>query len=327
MRQNLIASVVLIALLFTIPVLFLRPEKEPEEQDEAEVFPQVEPGEMDAASRLRVKQGDTVTEMSLGAYLQGVVRAEMPASFEIEALKAQTVAARTYTLYKIRTGGNHADADICTDSKCCQAWISREAAADNWGRSASANEYKIDTAVAETDGMTMLYDGSPILAVFHSSSAGRAPESEDVWSSELPYLRAVDSMEEGDGIPNYYSRVEFTPEKFKELFLAKHPEARLTGDASGWLTNFVMDNLSVKTVDVGGVTVRGTELRSILSLRSAAFEVSAADGKLVFYVTGFGHGVGMSQYGANQMAKAGSTYLEILTHYYTGVSVEPYALG
>ena len=327
MRQNLIVSVILIGLLFAVPLLLLTPETHKEPQEEREVFPQVEVGELDAVTTLRVKQGDSVTEMSLGEYLQGVVRAEMPASFEMEALKAQTVAARTYTLYKIQTGGNHADADICTDSTCCQAWISREAAAENWGQSAEENEYKIDTAVAETDGMTMLYDGAPILAVFHSSSPGRTRNSEDVWSSALPYLRAVDSMEEGDGIPNYYSRVEFSKEEFRQLFLAEYPQAKLEGGASGWFSNFDMDGLSVKTVEVGGAKVRGTQIRSLLSLRSAAFEVEVEGDTLVFYVTGFGHGVGMSQYGANQMAKAGSTYIEILTHYYTGVSVEPYTLG
>ena len=175
-------------------------------------------------------------EMPLEEYLIGVVGAEMPASFEPEALKAQAVAARTYTLYKMQTGGNHGDtADICTDSTCCQAYISEENARNNWGENADAYEEKIETAVRETDGETILYGGVPILAVFHSCSAGQTRSSGQVWVSDLPYLQAVSSPEPADSIPNYYSRVEFTAEEFREKVLASYPEADLSGDISGWL--------------------------------------------------------------------------------------------
>ena len=271
-------------------------------------------------------------EMPLEEYIIGVVGAEMPASFELEALKAQAVAARTYTLYKIQTGGNHGDtADICTDSTCCQAYISEENARNNWGADADAYEEKIETAVRETDGEAVLYGGVPILAVFHSCSAGQTRASGEVWVNDLPYLQAVASPEPADSIPNYYSRVEFTAEEFREKVLSAQPEADLSGDMSGWLRNAVTDSAgSVETVEVGGVTVKGSTLRSILGLRSACFEWEVEDGRLVFFVTGYGHGVGMSQYGANQMAEEGADYREILTHYYTGVTVEPYtsaALG
>ena len=149
--------------------------------------------------------------------------------------------------------------------------------------------------------------------------------SGQVWVSDLPYLQAVSSPEPADSIPNYYSRVEFTAEEFREKVLTSYPEADLSGDISGWLQNAVTDTAgSVESVDVGGVSMKGSTLRSILGLRSACFEWEAADGKLVFFVTGYGHGVGMSQYGANQMAKEGADYRTILTHYYTGVTVEPY---
>ena len=224
------------------------------------------------------------------------------------------------------TGGNHGDtADICTDSTCCQAYISEENARNNWGENADAYEEKIETAVRETDGETILYGGVPILAVFHSCSAGQTRSSGQVWVSDLPYLQAVSSPEPADSIPNYYSRVEFTAEEFREKVLASYPEADLSGDISGWLQNAVTDTAgSVESVDVGGVSMKGSTLRSVLGLRSACFEWEAADGKLVFFVTGYGHGVGMSQYGANQMAKEGADYRTILTHYYTGVTVEPY---
>ena len=165
----------------------------------------------------------------------------------------------------------------------------------------------------------------PILAVFHSCSAGRTRSSGEVWVSDLPYLQAVSSPEPADAIPNYYSRAAFTAQEFREKILAACPDADLSGDMSGWLKNAVTDSAgSVETVEVGGVTVKGTAIRSALGLRSACFEWETEDGELVFYVTGFGHGVGMSQYGADRMAEEGADYREILTHYYTGVTIEPY---
>ncbi len=331
-RQSVAVSVVLTALLFALPLAVIVPFKTglfssepPVSETEGEPFV---PGDLDGDTVLKVLNGGAVEEMTLGEYLVGVVRAEMPASFEPEALKAQAVAARTYTLYKMLSGGNHGDtADICTDSTCCQAWIPEDRARSNWGDDAAAFEAKIETAVLETDGQTILYGGVPILAVFHSSSAGQTREAGTVWLNDLPYLQPVSSPENGEAIPNYYSRAEFTAEAFREKFLTAQPQADLSGPVSGWLQNAVVDDAgSVATVDVGGVRVKGSTLRGILGLRSACFEWEAADGKLVFYVTGFGHGVGMSQYGANQMAKDGSDYREILTHYYTGVTVEAYSM-
>ena len=329
-RQSIAVSAVLLAALFILPLAVIVPfrselfgRETPVDETEGEPFVS---GDLDARTALKVLNGDQVEEMDLGTYLVGVVRAEMPASFEPEALKAQAVAARTYTLYKIQTGGNHGEtADICTDSTCCQAYIGEERARSNWGENADEYEKKIEDAVTGTDGQTILYGGVPILAVFHSSSAGLTRAAGEVWLNDLPYLQAVDSPEAKDAIPNYYSRSELTAEAFKTKFLAAHPEADLSGPMSGWLGNAVTDTAgSVTTLSVGGVTVKGSELRSILGLRSACFEWEAADGKLIFYVTGYGHGVGMSQYGANQMAKEGADYRTILTHYYTGVTVEPY---
>ena len=329
-RQSIAVSALLLAALFLLPLAVIAPFRAElfDRQlpvDETEGAPFVS-GELDGKTVLKVLNGEQVEEMDLGTYLVGVVRAEMPASFEPEALRAQAVAARTYTLYKIQTGGNHGDtADICTDSTCCQAYISEDRARNNWGGDADEYEQKIEDAVTATDGEAILYGGVPILAVFHSSSAGLTRAAGEVWLNDLPYLQAVDSPEAGDAIPNYYSRVEFSAEDFREKFLAVHPSADLSGGMKGWLKNAVTDSAgSVAALSVGGVTVKGTELRTILGLRSACFEWEAQDGRLVFFVTGYGHGVGMSQYGANQMAKEGADYREILTHYYTGVTVEPY---
>lgn len=296
-------------------------------QPAEESVPQTAPQALyDGERTLRVLDGGTVREMTLADYLVGVTAAEMPASFEQEALKAQAVAARTYTLYKLVSGSNHGDtADICTDSTCCQAYISIEDARANWGGEAAAYEAKIREAVTGTDGEAVLYGGVPILAVFHSSSAGLTRAAGQVWQNDLPYLQPVDSPEAAASIPNYYSRVEFTPEALKEKLLVKIPAADLSGGKSGWLKNAVRDTAgSVETLEVGGVTVKGGTVRSALGLRSACFEWELQDGNFVFYVTGYGHGVGLSQYGANAMAEAGADYKAILTHYYTGVTVAVY---
>ena len=315
-------GLLLAALLFALPVFTVtvvrgqRASEQPEEP--IHLLP---PGEIDSARTLRVLDGDTVTEMSFSDYLQGVLRAEMPASFQEDALRAQAVAARTYTYYKMSSGGNHGDtADICTDHSCCQAFLGKEKAADNWGKNAERYEAKIENAVSATDGQVMLYGGAPILAVFHSSSAGETWNSGEVWAQDLPYLQSVSSPE-GEGVPNYYSTVELTEAEFREKFLAARPEADLSGPASGWIRDPVMDGVHVESVTIGGVSVSGPSVRSIFGLRSASFTAEAGDGKITFYVTGYGHGVGLSQYGANAMAEAGSTWREILEHYYAGVTI------
>lgn len=334
--QSIAVSALLLAALFLLPLLVVVPfrsalfgREEPVDETEQTLPPPFASGNLDGARRLRVLDGDTVLEMDLGQYLVGVVRAEMPASFETEALKAQAVAARTYTLYKLQSGGNHGEtADICTDHTCCQAYISEERARANWGEEADVNEAKVEAAVKETDGQTVLYGGVPILAVFHSSSAGLTRAAGEVWLNDLPYLQAVSSPEAGDRIPNYYSRMEFTAEELRGKLQAAFPEADLSGDMAGWLSGAVTDSAgSVATVSVGGVTGKGTQVRTALGLRSACFTWETQGDKMIFFVTGYGHGVGLSQYGANAMAAEGADYREILTHYYTGVTVEPYGSG
>ena len=273
----------LAALLFLLPVFTVtavrgqRASEQPEEP--IQLLP---PGEVDSARTLRVLDGDTVTEMTFSDYLQGVLRAEMPASFAQDALCAQTVAARTYTYYKMQNGGNHGDtADICTDHTCCQAFLGKDRAADNWGKNAERYEAKIENAVSATDGQVMLYGGTPILAVFHSSSAGETWNSGQVWAQDLPYLQSVSSPE-GEGVPNYYSTVELTEAEFREKFLAARPEADLSGPASEWIQDPVTDGVHVERITIGGVPVSGPSVRSIFGLRSASFTAEAGDGKITF---------------------------------------------
>lgn len=331
MKRTAATALILLLLFFLIPFLFLRGDPLASLGGGASPTATPEPtpvpsGPLDSERQIRVRMEDgTVEIMSMGDYLWGVVAAEMPASFQPEALKAQTVAARTYALRKMsHTTQAHPEADVCTDHTCCQAYIAPEQAAANWGGDAAGYTNKIEAAVAQTDGMAALYDGQLIDAVFFSSAAGKTVDAVEVWGSSVPYLTGVDSPE-GDEVPNYRSTVELSADDFKAKFLEAYPQADLSGAPSGWFGAPQRSSSgTVSSMTVGGVTVRGTELRSLFGLRSASFTVSVEGETIVFSVTGYGHGVGMSQYGANALAKEGRTYEEILKWYYTGIQVEPY---
>lgn len=273
---------------------------------------------------LTIQDGDTTEQMTLERYLTGVVRGEMPASFEMEALRAQAAAERSYVYYQLAAGRKdaHPDADFCTDHTCCSAYLSETAAREKWGGDFAPWNTRVEQAVSDTDGQVVLYNGRPILAVFHSSSAGRTAAAGDVWSGDLPYLVSVDSPEREETVPNYYSTVTFTAAEAKEKLLAAHPELKLSGTPDRWF-GAAAENGSgrVETVSVGGTDIEGTELRRIFGLRSACFTVAADSESVTFRVTGYGHGVGMSQYGANQLAREGKTWQEILEWYYTGATV------
>ena len=337
MGKHLLASLLLIFLLFFLPWLWggpaaASPDPEPDTPpagdapvQEPDPVPEDHPPDgVDQRTPLNVLVEGKLRQMDMRSYLLGVVRAEMPASFEEEALKAQAVAARTYILHKIAGGGsaNHPEADACDDITCCQAYRSEEAAAADWGDMAEEYEAKIRRAVEETDGECVLYGGAPVLAVFHSSSAGTTQDASAVWSASLPYLTAVETPEGEDTVPGYKSEARFPAAELKERLQTALPDAKLEGRASNWFTNIKQQpNGTVTSLSVGGVEVGGNRLRTILELRSACFTISFEEEEVVFSVTGYGHGVGMSQYGANVLASGGMGYREILEWYYTGAQV------
>ena len=325
MRRSMAAALVLTVLLFGGAYLAAGGERVPETR-EGDAQEQSAQGQRDSAVLLTVQDGETVESMALDQYLRGVVRGEMPASFELEALKAQAAAERTYVYYQLAAGRKeaHPDADVCTDPGCCSAWLSEEAAREKWGEDFDGWESRIEEAVAATDGQTALYDGQPILAVFHSSSAGKTAEAGDVWSGDVPYLRSVDSPEGEETVPNYYSAAEFTAAEAKTLLAQAHPELTFSGGPDKWFGAAERDNSGrVSTVEVCGAPLRGVEVRRIFSLRSACFIIDAAAERVTFRVTGYGHGVGMSQYGANELARQGKTWQEILMWYYADITVGP----
>jgi len=330
-QQSIFFSMFLWAALFFLPLTVIHPvqpglfsAETPIDESNHALPPASE--KSDRQITLNVLHGGAVLQMDLGSYLMGVVRAEMPASFESEALKAQAVAARTYTLYKMQSGGNHGStASICTDPACCQAYLPEEEARRNWGPQADAWAKKTAEAVTGTDGQVILYGGVPILAAFHSSSSGLTRPAGAVWQNDLPYLQAVSSPEATDTIPNYYSRAVFSSKELKDRLLTSFPTADLSGDVNSWLKNAAADSSgNVETLEVGGIPTRGSALRAALGLRSACFEWEIQGDQIVFFVTGYGHGVGLSQYGANRMAAEGHDYQTILTHYYSDVSIGPY---
>ena len=321
MRRTVAAALLLLAAQFLLPVLLLRGGSLGEGTVLTPTREQGQTGDGGRTVTLLLDSGET-QQMSLADYLWGVVAAEMPASFELEALKAQTVAARTY--WARQSGaGKHDKADICGDSGCCQAYISREEAAANWGDKADEYTERIAQAVEETDGLAVLYEGQPIQALFFSSAPGSTVDAQAVWGNAVPYLVSVDSPE-GEEVPNYRSQVSLTTREFAALVAEQYPDADLSGPVSGWLSGFVWEpSGTVNTVQVGGVTLTGGQVRRLVGLRSACFTVSEADGVLTFHVTGYGHGVGMSQYGANALARQGKDFRAILTWYYTGAQVAP----
>lgn len=259
-----------------------------------------------------------VETVDLEEYLTGVVAGEMPASFHIEALKAQAVAARTYILHqRENNSGAHPDADVCTDSTHCKAWLSedeiKERFGEGWMRDYGA---KVSEAVSSTRGQVMLYDNAPITAVFHAAGSGRTENSADVWGGDLPYLKSVESP--GDVYaPDFYSDADVPKARLAAL-LSDYKGMEISPEIGGTERS---EGGAVKSIVIGGVGFKGTEVRSLLSLPSANFTVEDAGESFIFHVKGKGHGVGLSQYGADYFARNGKAYDEILKIYYRGVEI------
>ena len=263
-------------------------------------------------------------ELSLDDYLYGVVSSEMPASFEKEALKAQAIVARTYTIYQItKSKGKHGDADICDDYKCCQAWISKEDRLAKWSENeAEANWSKITEAVDSTQGKIITYNGSPIDAFFHSNSGGTTETANNVWGGDnFPYLQSVQTSGE-DGYTQYSSGVELTKDDFINKIKEKHQDFEINFDDPNSIQILeYTESGRVRTIKLGNIQIAGTEARTLFGLKSTNFSFEIDGDKIKFNVLGYGHGVGMSQTGADSMAKAGSNCEEIIKHFYNGVDV------
>ena len=263
-------------------------------------------------------------ELNIEEYLYGVVSSEMPANFEIEALKAQAVVARTYTIYQIIHNGNkHENADICDDYACCQAWINKEERLSKWSQEeADSNWNKISEAVDSTKGKIIVYNSKPINAFFHANSGGITESSLNIWGGiDYPYLKSVETSGE-EGYTQYNSEVVFSYEELLQKIKVKYEDCEIDFSQGNCIEILEYTTSGrIKTIKFGNKDIAGTEARTLLGLKSTNFTITNDGSKVKFTVIGYGHGVGMSQTGADALAKAGSNYETIIKHFYTDVEI------
>ncbi|MCA0170467.1 stage II sporulation protein D [Bacillus sp. RAR_GA_16] len=248
-------------------------------------------------------------------YVKGVVAAEMPSEFNMEALKAQALTARTFVVTKLKNPStNLPDQAVVTDTIQDQVYKDEAQLKKAWGDEFDEKFARIEEAVQATAGQILTYENNPIYASFFSTSNGYTENSEDYWENKAPYLRSVESPWDVDS-PKYEDKETFTVTDFEQKLGVK-----LSGSSIGTIKNLT-EGKRVAEVSVGGKTFTGREIRDLLGLRSSDFTWER-DGDTINVVTkGYGHGVGMSQYGANGMAEDGKEYSDIVKYYYQGVAI------
>ena len=326
MRKILVITICLITLIFLIPVIFtnrriLDTSTKIEEEKELEII------DYDYTKyktiKLLHKDTEKVEEVNLDEYIACVVSAEMPVDYDIEALKAQAIVARTYTVYKITTSKKHDDADICDKSTCCQAWISKEDRLKKWDEGKRISNWnKILQAVNDTAGKIITYENKPINAFFHANSGGKTEVPYYVWGGTgYPYLQVVETSGE-ENYSQYSSEAKFTKKEFIEKVKKEHKDFEINFEEEKCIEVVERDDSNrVVTVKIGNLNLSGVETRTLLGLRSANFTVEIKEDEIVFKVIGYGHGVGMSQTGADALAKQGKDYEEIIKHFYKDVEI------
>lgn len=283
------------------------------------------PSEEAASESFRIKRSSDgkIETLSAEAYICGVLCGEMSADFSDEALKAQAVAAYTFACRRKQANKEKAY-DLTDDFTVDQCYISPEAAQEKWGKAAAGALERFKGLVNEVSGYMVTYNGTAALTVYHAISSGKTQSSADAWGGEVPYLCGVESL--GDiTASGYASTVKYTPEEVSKRL---NGLVKTSGEASAWFSAPVKNSSSyIKQINVCGTEISGGELRKTLELRSSCFEVSYSEGVFIFNVKGSGHGVGMSQMGAEAMAQQGSSFDEILCHYYPGCSVQKIKIG
>lgn len=255
-----------------------------------------------------------IHEMTLDEYITGVVLREMPASFELEALKAQAVVARTYTLKQLNIGKKHPGCAVCTDSNCCQGYYKLDAYLSAGGSQADVE--KIRQAVSDTQDLVLIYEDELIDATYFSCSGGKTEDAVSVWGAQVPYLQSVESPGEQNSV-HYIDTVSFSAAEFESLL-----GSELQGEPEQWFGSVTYTaGGGVATIEIADKLYEGVTLRRLLGLKSTAFAVTAVGSTVTITTKGFGHRVGMSQYGADAMALNGATYPDILAHYYPGTQL------
>ena len=308
----------LFSVLLLLPLCIIKPDTKAATPTKAAVKTAVKEKKTDKVFRVLNKSDNTVTEYAVSDYIFGVVAAEMPALYEKEALKAQAVAAYTYALNKLNQNKD-LNYDITNDFNVDQSFITVETAKERWGENADEYTEKIKTAINEVEGLAITYKSEPINAVYHAVSSGKTESCKDIWGKDLPYLQSV-SSEDDKLAQNYISEAVFSSEEIKEKL---GEQVDFKGECENWFKESERTIAgSVKFITVCDEKISGSKIRSALNLRSSNFDVKYSDGNFTFLTYGYGHGVGMSQNGANCMAKQGSDYKEILLHYYTNCKIK-----
>ena len=257
----------------------------------------------------------TVVTMELETYLVGVLLGEMPAYFEQEALRAQAVVARTYAMRHHIRQDKHPGGAVCTDPGCCQAYVSETVYVERGGSEADVE--KIRKAVMDSAGWVLTYEGQLIDATYFSCSGGKTEDAVAVWGTEIPYLKSAESP--GEEISeNFVRTVTFSSDQFRELLSLEENVSLIPKNVVYTSGN------GVATAEIGGTIYKGTELRKLLGLRSTCFAMTMVGNNVVITTKGYGHRVGMSQYGAEAMARQGASFEEILKHYYQGAELADY---
>lgn len=274
---------------------------------------------------LDVSTGEVIQVNKLD-YVIGAVCAEMPATFEEEALKAQAVTAHTYAERQCLREAENPDPELCgadfsNDTSKFQGYFTVNQAKQFYKDNFDLYYNKISDAVSQVWDYTIYYNDEPIVAAFHSMSSGKTESAENVWGSGAEYLQSVDSPQDISA-PKYLEETKYDTETVKNKLISEYPEIQLDDDYTKWFEiKQVSDAGTVLELRAGDIEITGNDLRSVLLLRSAAFEIECEDNKFIFTTKGYGHGVGMSQYGANAMAQEGKTWQEILEHYYSGCTI------
>ena len=283
-------------------------------------------GRLAESYRVLDSQTGEIREVPVRDYLIGAVGAEMPASFAPEALKAQTVACHTYAerirrMHEAAPDPALGGADFSDDPNVYQAFFTEDALRRFYGSSFEESYARIAEAVDAVSDQILCYADEPIVAAFHAISSGETDSAENVWGNALPYLIPV-SSDADRSAPQYAETVTFPAETVRRTLEAENPQCRLPEDPSEWFSEpECSPSGTVLRLTAGDQAWSGQQLRQMFALRSACFSVEYTDGVFRFETKGFGHDVGMSQYGADAMARQGSSYAEILAHYYPGTDL------
>lgn len=268
--------------------------------------------------KVLITHNNTIIDIDFEEYIKGVLIGEMPVTYELEALKAQAVVARTYALYKYKNSNvkHEGGADMCDDINCCQAYKSKEYALQSWDDTEENDKWqKINDAVHSTASEVILYSGEIINAFFHANSGGKTENVKFMWSNEeIPYLVSV----AGNEVDLRQDIKSFSKDEFKNLINSEVPNYKSEDEIK------IIDYTGsgrVNNLSIGNININANKLRNLLGIKSTNFRIEISGDKITFYTIGYGHGVGMSQDGANQMALEGRKYNEIIKHYYTGVDL------